>query len=224
MLGTIGFGSLTITKLPDASSADLFQLAADNDGIYDGMEPCPPVVMVVLEIPLDALNNGSDTLWVATVPSIITEWHVSLPRSNLSSDTRERISFMYGGITYSYGVGFEPIAIEIVEVNITITSTGQTGTHAIYSNFSETALPAPNLNGAACNLDVFCNLYPCVCSIGTARTAPTNAGWFDLLNCSGGVDIFNPVYDPPPLLDFFINDTVDGIQTLEDNYLQDNWK
>jgi len=36
--------------------------------------------MVVLEIPLDALNNGSDTLWVATVPSIITEWHVSLPR------------------------------------------------------------------------------------------------------------------------------------------------
>lgn len=34
MLGTIGFGSLTITKLPDSASAKLMQLAADNEGIY----------------------------------------------------------------------------------------------------------------------------------------------------------------------------------------------
>ncbi len=100
MLGTIGFGSLTITKKPDSSSAALMQLAADNEGLYStstpaglslrvhvGTDPlhaaedsCPPVVYLVLEIPLLRLASGTDKLFITIMPAIITEWHLSLPR------------------------------------------------------------------------------------------------------------------------------------------------
>src|SRR3989344_586979 len=100
MLGTIGFGSLTITKQPDSSSAALMQLAADNEGLYStstparlslmvhvGTDPlhaaedsCPPVVYLVLEIPLLRLASGTDKLFITIMPAIITQWHPSLPR------------------------------------------------------------------------------------------------------------------------------------------------
>jgi hypothetical protein len=105
MLGTIGFGSLTITKKPDSSSAQLMQLAADNEGLYStstrrlvprytsvlthtpkklslhtAEDSCPPVVYLVLEIPLLRLASGTDKLFITIMPAIITEWHLSLPR------------------------------------------------------------------------------------------------------------------------------------------------
>lgn len=86
-------------------------------------------------------------------------------------------------------------------------------------------LETAGLTEASCNLDVFCNLYSCVCapaSLDEGKRAITN--WFEVLECNGGVNIFNPSYDPPSLSAFFFNETIDAADNLKANYLNDLWK
>ena len=77
---------------------------------------------------------------------------------------REKISFKYGGMTYTYGTGDDDFGL---------LNAGRTE--------------------ASCNLDVFCNVYPCVCAEGSKKRALNN--WFEVLECNDGVNIFDPNCD-----------------------------
>jgi hypothetical protein len=115
--------------------------------------------------------------------------------SSREDDVREKISFKYGGMTYTYGTGDDDLGL---------LNAGRTE--------------------ASCNLDVFCNVYPCVCAEGSKRKRAALNNWFEVLECNDGVNIFDPQYDPPTLGDAFLNNTVNGDDTLTGNYLNGIWK
>jgi len=140
IFGSVGFGSLKISKLPDSASASLFAQAAQNDDDINcnsaSCSTCPTALFIILQLPNIDLYNNQESLYLALVPAVITSWELIYPDNpSTFDDVREELAIDFGSMVYAYG-----------------------DSNDIFGLFT------PSHVAATCNLELFCILHPCLCA------------------------------------------------------------